>query len=296
MFCGEKKIDDEELVETARGHFLMPGMVVRLRCHNTGKNLRLKKEDSDDPIGISSNGGDGGYAKWIVHEGKDHKKAIRLQNVKHNDRWLRITDDGISNAGGTGGSKTEFIVQYRGPCHVSLACARKKKWHVGFNGDGDLKKASDTGEGKGGWFYFTEVHRLVPGMTVYLKHVKSGGNLRISDEPEVDLKVGAEGKKARWVVEDGGKEYANGTIKLRNVKFDKRYLRIKDGAVNAGGDGGGKTVFIAINFGKKRLSLRSFDHQDQHIGATPDGEIKKAKNFAMDGPKTWFEWSPVADE
>merc|ERR1711879_884493 len=116
-----RKIEERKAKQTpATVNKLSPGMVVRLKCHHTGKNLALNVDGSQDPTGIRSDGGHGDYAKWIVH-GTTNAKAVRLQNFKHKNRWLRVMDNGTSNA------------------------------------NGNLKEASETGDGKCGWFYMSAV-------------------------------------------------------------------------------------------------------------------------------------------
>merc|ERR1711879_884507 len=57
-----RKIEERKAKQTSGTvNKLTPGMVVRLKCHHTGKNLALNVDGSQDPTGIRSDGGSGDY-------------------------------------------------------------------------------------------------------------------------------------------------------------------------------------------------------------------------------------------
>lgn len=293
MFCGDEKVESKEM-ESAAGHFLMPGQLIRLRIENTGKHLKL---DGSDQPQVGSDGGQGEWAMWHVHQGQDNKAAIRLQNQKNKERWLRIQDNGSVNAGGNGGTWTELIPEYHEPYKVSLASAKKPGQYIGFNKKGKVKDGPDSGSGKGSWLYFSIVNCLEPGMKVHLKHHHTNKHLKITKDEKSVAADGGTGDKATWVVLAGTADYPNGTLRFQNKKHGTRHLRITGGGeVNAGGDGGPKTNFIPVYFGGNKIALRSFENRAQHIGVNKKGEFKNGKSQLNDGPGAWFYWTAATDE
>lgn len=287
MFCGTSKTDDEKESE-AKGHFIMPGMKVTLRAAQTGDCLRIKDDDKSQVVSGGKKGQH--HSKWIVRKGEHNKKAVRFQNNKNNDFWLRITEDNKLNAGGTGGKWTEFKVKHHEPYKVSLKAAHisGSKHHVGVKENGNTKKPSETGDGKDSWFHWLPVHTLEVGDRVHLNPNHHDKNLKV----QKDLNLthdGGTGDKATFVVKKGKEKYKGpGTLRLESLAFPGQFIRItKDDNVDAKGTGGEWTELIPVYFGKKKVAFRSYKMRNRYLAVGSGGKVKKVN---QDGPDSWFKF------
>lgn len=135
-------------------HKLEKGMVVRLTCNNTGKNLKCKNEEG--ALGTDGNNGD--KAKWKVEkgDGKYPHGTIKFRNVAFKGCYLRIENDsGKINAHGTGGGMTEFIPIYFEKNKVALRHYKNQKRHIGVNSEGKVKNGKkQESDGPDSWFHW----------------------------------------------------------------------------------------------------------------------------------------------
>ena len=107
----------------------------------SGKNLKF------DGHKICATGGNGNPATWKVHRLNpgDKPQHIKLENVAHPGRYLRVDKRGELNTG-KGGKWCEFIVHEHDGNFV-FASKQSHDHHVGFHNDGSIKAPKNVNKG-----------------------------------------------------------------------------------------------------------------------------------------------------
>mmetsp|Transcript_31817 Transcript_31817/g.49783 ORF Transcript_31817/g.49783 Transcript_31817/m.49783 type:complete len:138 (+) Transcript_31817:64-477(+) len=114
---------------------------IHLENKCSGKNLKY------DGNHVTADGGNGKPATWKVHRLNpgDKPQHVKLENVAHPGRYLRIDKRGDLNTG-KGGKWCEFKVEKHHDNFV-LVSHQNKDHHVGFKKDGSVKPPKNVSNG-----------------------------------------------------------------------------------------------------------------------------------------------------
>ena len=111
------------------------------------ENRSSKKNVKFDGNNVCATGGKGRPATWKVHRLNPGTKPqhIKLENMAHPGRYLRIDKRGHLNTG-KGGRWCEFTVE-KHDGHFILASKHNPGHHVGFHDNGSLKQPKNVKNG-----------------------------------------------------------------------------------------------------------------------------------------------------
>ncbi|XP_065905633.1 uncharacterized protein [Dysidea avara] len=216
-------------------------------------------------------------AEWKVHERGDG--MVAFQNEQHPGKWLRIKDDD-TNVGGDGGPWCDFKVhEIEG--FIALESTKNHGQHLGIRPDGSLKPPTETGKGEHGQFAVIVKskgphHRpMMPSANLMKQgahvHVisKSAGR-GIQNKEDTPAAKANSGPWSVFNVELRGP----GRIALHSVKEHKKYMRIKDGKLDHGGDGGKWCDLYVHDVENGYVVFESCQNRGTHVGILPDGSCK----------------------
>ena len=120
----------------------------RIHLHNVSSGKNLKFDGSE----ITATGGNGKPATWKVHRLNkgDKPQHVKLENVGHDGKFLKVGKDGHLKVG-KGGKWCVFEVSKHGN-HYCLAALTNKGHNVGFHDNGKIKEPKNVGHGNHGQF------------------------------------------------------------------------------------------------------------------------------------------------
>lgn len=145
--AAEVELGESSWIVFKPAKFIKPGMVIHLKSDRSGCLKQRKCEDDDKEV--TANGGTSKKSSWVVI-GNEEEDAypphglIALQNMKHEECFLRITNGGAVNAGGgEGGNLTWFRVIYFADDRIALRSHKNPEFHIGVTKKGKMKDAND---------------------------------------------------------------------------------------------------------------------------------------------------------
>lgn len=265
----------KEIITAGSSHYeklLAHGNIVVLESVASGKSLRVF-----DDARIDGTGGTGLLAQFIVHVSGENK--IKLQCVKHPERWLKIKNDELKV--GKGGYLCELRVDSNDG-NLVLESVKFPGTHVGVRESGEAKPPNQTGRRKHGQFQVKVIkeqpkyHRagtsllertLHHGNRVVLFSKASGKTLRIRDDKSLEGR-GGEGTLAQFIVH----VCAPGVVAFQNVNQPSLYLCIKPEELTHGG--GSYKSHLKVKDNGKYLLFESVVYPGKHVGVVPDGIVK----------------------